>query len=80
MPREEREEARERLYRSTSPPRAKTPTNQGHLLDTGEMAIASPVKVELAREQPKSRLRARSAPLKDEPTWMGLSGRKGQVV
>ena len=78
MPREEREEARERLYRSTSPPRAKTPTNQGHLLDTGEMAIASPVKVELAREQPKPRLRARSAPIKDEPTWMGLSGRKGQ--
>ncbi|KOO23834.1 hypothetical protein Ctob_000765 [Chrysochromulina tobinii] len=79
MPREEREEARERLYRSSSPPRSKTPTNLGHMLDTGEMAIASPFKVEVARELPKPRLRARSAPIpKDEATWMGLGGRKGQ--
>jgi len=78
MPDYEREEARERLYRTTSPPKTKTLTGLGHMLDTGEMAAASLVKVNTARERPdKPRMRIRVKRF-EEPNWVGLGGRGGK--
>ena len=83
MPEDEREEARERLYRrkETSPPRQKVLTGLGHMLDNGEMTAASLVKVSVTHERASSkqpRMRVRVKMKEQEQNWTGLAGRGGK--